>query len=185
MKQIDTQVQPMTFPRFRYMPFISTAELEKFAPGCVNAMKSRDCHAKCEIEWRSKCPQQNATLVSGILPHNRGGSEIHTKASRAGDNAPGILTKSFWMALPAGSYLVSNIGWYPQSNFEEVVARSAAKRLAQWEKIVFNSANSRLCYVYTSKKKYDNLRAAHDAERQARWAKLAAKSAAKCAQLAT
>lgn len=86
---------------------------------------------------------------------------IHTQVH----STPVRLTKAFLMAVPAGGYLVSNVSDYPGAIFEDVVASSMPERQAQWTRIVFVGANSRLCYVYDSKKKYDTLQGVHAAER--------------------
>lgn len=60
-----------------------------------------------------------------------------------------LLTKGFFMALPTGSYLVSNCGNTPGKHvptFNERVGPAAARQ-AQWERIKAARAHGRLCNV--------------------------------------
>ena len=65
----------------------------------------------------------------------------------------GKLTKSFFLAAPAGEYLASNCGF--PAIFAEVIASSIPARLAQWKRISEVAANGRLCYIYASREQYE------------------------------
>lgn len=64
------------------------------------------------------------------------------------------LTKKFFMQLPEGLYLVSNL--YPnpmQSLFEEEISPSTV-RDQQWKKIVLAGVHQRFCCIYQNREEY-------------------------------
>jgi len=65
------------------------------------------------------------------------------------------LTKKFFMQLPEGLYLVSNIHENRfQSRFAEEIAAFDQKG-NQWKKIVAAGVSQTLCYVFKTKKDYE------------------------------
>lgn len=67
----------------------------------------------------------------------------------------GKLTKKFFMQLPEGLYLASNIHDNRfQSIFEEVIA-SLNQREEQWKRVVSAGASQKLCCVFKTKEDYD------------------------------
>ncbi len=65
------------------------------------------------------------------------------------------LTKKFFMRLPEGLYLASNIHDNRfQSKFEEVIT-SLDQREEQWKRIVSAGASQKLCCVFKTKENYD------------------------------
>ena len=60
----------------------------------------------------------------------------------------GRLTKKFYLEIPTGLFLVSNVGWDLElPAFAEKVVRHS-EREAQWKKIVEFGADQRLCHVF-------------------------------------
>ena len=65
------------------------------------------------------------------------------------------LTKKFYLQIPAGLYLVSNLGWAPgKPIFEEKVVRQS-DRENQWERILKCGADQRLCLIFANKKDHE------------------------------
>jgi len=61
------------------------------------------------------------------------------------------LTKKFFMGLPEGVFLISNlVQTLNSSKFEEYVT-PVAEREKQWQKIVSLECNNRLCHVFENK----------------------------------
>jgi hypothetical protein len=67
----------------------------------------------------------------------------------------GKLTKKFFLQIPEGLYLVSNIGWTPDRPiFEEKVLHND-NREGQWERILKRGVDQRLCYIFASKEDHE------------------------------
>ena len=65
------------------------------------------------------------------------------------------LTKKFFMILPEGLYLASNVhDDLFKSIFEEEIAASD-QRKEQWQRIVSVGASQKLCYVFKTKEDYE------------------------------
>ena len=65
------------------------------------------------------------------------------------------LTKKYFLALPAGVSLASNVfSAHTEPAFAEVVASSVADRARQWSRIVFANANGRNCHVFGTRNEY-------------------------------
>jgi len=58
------------------------------------------------------------------------------------------LTKKFFMSLPNGVFIVSNIGAPEQPRCAEHVLSPASEREKQWERIVLRGCSNRLCWVF-------------------------------------
>jgi hypothetical protein len=64
------------------------------------------------------------------------------------------LTKSFYLSLPTGVYLVSNLGWAPDKPlFADRVVQDS-ERINQWRRIVGSGAAQRLCNVFSDEGQY-------------------------------
>lgn len=64
------------------------------------------------------------------------------------------LTKKFFMSLPQGVYLASNVALSPgQPIFAETVA-SLGEREAQWKRMVAVRVNNQLCSVFQTPEDY-------------------------------
>ena len=63
----------------------------------------------------------------------------------------GTLTKKFFMTLPAGSYLASNLILTPARRVYEGEVSIPEKREGQWAEIRSSGAAYRLCYVYQTR----------------------------------
>jgi hypothetical protein len=63
------------------------------------------------------------------------------------------LTKKFFMGLPNGIYLMSNlVGQDRDSVFREYVLSPLSEREKQWQKIKLVEADSRLCRLFKTEK---------------------------------
>jgi hypothetical protein len=58
------------------------------------------------------------------------------------------LTKKFFMGLPKGVFIVSNLGAPEQPECAEYVLSPASEREKQWERIVLRGCSNRLCWVF-------------------------------------
>lgn len=66
----------------------------------------------------------------------------------------GKLTKKFFMELPEGLYLASNLLKYPyRSSFAEKIA-SLDEREQQWRRIVNAGVSQKLCRAFKNRKHY-------------------------------
>lgn len=61
---------------------------------------------------------------------------------------PSKLTRKYFLALPAGTFLASNIWRDGREAFAEYVAATTEERDAQWKRIVASGAAQRLCRVF-------------------------------------
>ncbi|GEM_PF-3210295 len=66
------------------------------------------------------------------------------------------LTKKFYLQIPSGLYLVSNICWTPYSPvFGEKVVKDA-DREKQWKRIVDCGAAQKMCHIFANQKEHKN-----------------------------
>jgi hypothetical protein len=67
----------------------------------------------------------------------------------------GKLTKKFYLQIPTGLFLVSNVCWAPDKPIfaEKVVSQS--ERENQWKRIVESRVVQRLCHIFADEKDHE------------------------------
>jgi hypothetical protein len=65
------------------------------------------------------------------------------------------LTKKFFMNLPEGLFLVSNIFPTMETSVFAKETSPFSQRLDQWKRIISVGADQRLCHVFGSKEEYE------------------------------
>lgn len=99
--------------------------------------------------WVFKNEEEARALLSSIKykgaqlpePPRRPGPRLKEQTRTA-------LTKKFFMGLPKGVFIVSNLGFPRQPKCAEYVLSPASEREKQWERIVLSGCSNRLCWVF-------------------------------------